>query len=118
MDRADHDFDKWYGIFSHFGRNGKRGIHLSISIFSGNIPVEWPEPFELPTENSGFCCQMVNGPQQAFSSRFADGLYQGLYRLSAMQAMASLQINTYLCGQMFINVHVGSVGHIRSTERS
>ena len=46
----------------HFGWNGKRGIHLSISIFSGNVPVEWPEPFELPTENSGFCCQMVNGP--------------------------------------------------------
>ena len=47
---------------SHFGWNGKRGIHLSISIFSGNVPLEWPEPFELPTENSGFCCQMVNGP--------------------------------------------------------
>ena len=45
---------------SHFGWNGKRGIHLSISIFPGNVPVEWPEPFELPTENSGFCCQMVN----------------------------------------------------------
>ena len=42
----------------HFGWNGKRG---SISICSGNVPVEWPEPFELPTENSGFCCQMVNG---------------------------------------------------------
>ena len=39
---------------SHFGWNGKRGIHLSISIFSGNVPVEWLEPFELPTENSGF----------------------------------------------------------------
>ena len=41
---------------SHFGWNGKRGIHLSISTFSGNVPLEWPEPFELPTENSGFCC--------------------------------------------------------------
>ena len=44
-----------------FGWNGKRGIHLSMPIFSENVPVEWPEPFELPTENSGFCCQMVNG---------------------------------------------------------
>ena len=46
----------------HFGWNGKRGMHLSISIFSGNVPVEWPKPFKLPTENSSFCCQMVNGP--------------------------------------------------------
>ena len=62
----------------HFGWNGKRGIHLSISIFSGNVPVEWPEPFELPTENSGFCCQMVNGPD--FSS-FLGTLYFRCHRL-------------------------------------
>ena len=56
----------------HFGWNGERGIHLSISIFFGNVPVEWPEPFELPTENSGFCCQMVNGPDLENTLRFRD----------------------------------------------
>ena len=35
----------------HFGWNGKRGIHLSISIFSGNAPVEWPEPFRFLLSN-------------------------------------------------------------------
>ena len=46
----------------HFSLEWEKRNTSEHFIFSGNIPVEWPEPFELPTENFSFCCQMVNGP--------------------------------------------------------
>ena len=46
MDRAEHTFDKWYGIFQSFQLEWeKRNTSEHFHLFR-NVPVEWPEPFE------------------------------------------------------------------------